>query len=358
MALEEAHANFREGLDKALDTARQSLACALELGEHGLCARALTLEGNIAVHRGDLREAARLAFEAERHVMETEDPTPVVEVASLRSHIYFFTGAYAQALSYADHAMAVADRSGDFELRTRACRSAYLVFGNIRVRGWHERLHELLDLTVQTGNLWEQAITHNDLACELLEVGDVDGARIEIQNALEVALRIDGPNRFALAVVYCTRADVELESGRPQAALEDTRRTRQLLADLRDNNPYLLAANTRAEVQAHAALGDLDEAERVGAEALETLGNHMPRSRSQILATLATALREGGRLEAAYEALSLRSQSSSLTLRRRPAGRARRAVRARICRPRTASWPRPMPSWNDALTSWRRCRSS
>lgn len=302
-ALDAAHASFREQLTDSLNTARQSLEQALDLDEHGLCARALTLEGNIAVHRGDLREAARLAFEAERHVLETDDATALVEVASLRSHIYFFTGAYAQALSYADHAMAAADRSGDFELKTRARRSAYLVFGNIQVRGWHERLHELLELTMQTGNLWEEAISRNDLACELLEIGDVEGAQTEIQRALDVALSIDGPNRFARAVIYCTRADIELEAGHPGAALEDTQRCRQLLESLQDNNPYILAANTRAEVQAHAALGNLDEAERVGAEALAILGDHMPRSRSQILATLATALRAGGRIERAYDAL-------------------------------------------------------
>jgi diguanylate cyclase (GGDEF)-like protein len=306
--LARARAGFRELLPEALSAGQRCFEQATALGDHALCARALTLQGDIATHRGDLREAARLAFEAERQVLESEDPTALVEVASLRSHIYFFTGAYAQALSYADHAISVADRSGDTDLRTQARRAAYLVFGNIQVRGWRERLRELLVLTEKSGNLWEEAVTRNDMACELLEDHDIVGAQTEIARAMSAAERVMGPNTFVLAVVHCTRADIDLEAGDPHAALADTRTTRRLLDSLGDSNPYVIAANVRAEVQAHAALGELDEAQRVGDQALAQLGERMPRSRSQILATLATALREGGRLEQAYDALARSAQ--------------------------------------------------
>jgi diguanylate cyclase (GGDEF)-like protein len=302
-ALEGARVRFRETLADSHTTALVSFDKATALGDHALCARALTLQGDIATHRGDLREAARLAFEAERHVLEADDPKAMVEIAGLRSHVFFFTGSYAQALSYADHAISIADRSGDAQLRTQARRAAYLVFGNIKVRGWRERLRELLALTQETNSLWEETVTRNDLACELLDDGDVAEASAEIERALEVALRIDGPNSFVLSIVYCTRADIDLGLGDPHAALADTRRSRDLLERINDPNPYVISANVRAEVQAHATLGNLDEAQRVGDEALERLGDHMPRSRSQILGTLATALREGGRLEQAYDAL-------------------------------------------------------
>ncbi len=302
-ALEAARVRFRETLAESHTTALVSFDQATVLGDHALCARALTLQGDIATHRGDLREAARLAFEAERHVLEADDPVAMVEIAGLRSHIFFFTGSYAQALSYADHAISIADRSGDAQLRTQARRAAYLVFGNIKVRGWRERLRELLALTKETNSLWEETVTRNDLACELLDDGDVAAASAEIERALEVALRIEGPNSFVLSIVYCTRADIDLGRGDPHAALADTKRSRMLLESINDPNPYVISANVRAEVQAHAALGNLDEAQRVGDEALARLGDHMPRSRSQILATLATALREGGRLEMAYDAL-------------------------------------------------------
>lgn len=303
VALGEARLHFRETLGESLSTAHISFDQATAMGDHALCAKALTLQGDIATHRGDLREAARLAFEAERHVLETDDAQAMVEVASLRSHIYFFTGSYAQALSYADHAISIADRSGDASLRTKAQRAAYLVFGNIKVRGWHERLRELLALAQETHSLWEETVTRNDLACELLDDGDVAAASAEIERAMEVAHRITGPNRFVLSIVHCTRADINLGLGDPNAALADTERSRLLLASINDPNPYVISANVRAEVQAHAALGNLDEAQRVGDEALTLLGDQMPRSRSQILATLATALRAGGRVEMAYDAL-------------------------------------------------------
>jgi diguanylate cyclase (GGDEF)-like protein len=303
VALADARAHFRETLSESLSTARTCFAQASALHDHALCARALTLQGEVATHRGDLREAARLAFEAERHALETNDAEAMVEIASLRSHIYFFTGSYAQALSHADHAISIADRSGDPTLRTQARRAAYLVFGNIKVRGWRERLRELLALTRETNSLWEETVTRNDLACELLDDGDVAGASAEIERAMAVAHRITGPNTFVLAVIHCTRADINLALGDPSAALADTQRSRTLLQSIDDPNPYVNSANVRAEVQAHAALGNLDEAERVGDQALALLGDQMPRSRSQILATLATALRAGGRLERAYDVL-------------------------------------------------------
>ena len=108
-----ARALPQETLSESHSTALQSFERATLLGDHALCARALTLQGDIATHRGDLRDAARLAFEAERHVLEADDPRAMVEIAGLRSHIYFFTGSYAQALSYADHAISIADRSSD-----------------------------------------------------------------------------------------------------------------------------------------------------------------------------------------------------------------------------------------------------
>ena len=160
------------------------------------------------------------------------------------------------------------------------------MFGNIKVRGWRERLRELLALTQETNSLWEETITRNDLACELLDDGDAEAASAELARALEVALRIEGPNSFVLAIVYCTRADIDLGLGDPRAALADTQRSRALLESINDPNPYVTSANVRAEVQAYAALGELDDAERVGHEALALLGDHVLRSRSQILATL------------------------------------------------------------------------
>jgi diguanylate cyclase (GGDEF)-like protein len=66
----------------------------------------------------------------------------------------------------------------------------------------------------------------------------------------------------------------------------------------------VFGVTVRAEVQALAALGRLDEAQRSGEGALARLGEHVPQARSLVLSTMAEALREAGRLEEAYDALS------------------------------------------------------
>ncbi|MGH2843720.1 MAG: diguanylate cyclase [Solirubrobacteraceae bacterium] len=303
-ALARAQADFEEAPALALEAGEHGYTRGQLLADDALCARALTLQGDIAVYRGDLRRAAELASIAERHTLETDDPAALVAVASLRSQVHFFTGAYAQALGYADQALAVADAGEDRDLRIRARTVAFLVFGSIRLRGGRERLMELLELTRQTGNRREEAYALNNLACEHLDIGDVQGATREIERGLELAERIEGRTSFLQAVLHSTRADVRLAAGDPQAALADTQRTRLLLESVRESNPYVVAANVRAEVQAYAGLGNLDQARRSGEEALELLGDQMPHIRGQILATLATALREGDRLEEAYNALA------------------------------------------------------
>ena len=59
----------------------------------------------------------------------------------------------------------------------------------------------------------------------------------------------------------------------------------------------------RAQVQARMALGQLDDARESGEGALAWLGDRVPQMQSLILTTLATALREVGRVEEAYDAL-------------------------------------------------------
>ncbi|HTW12616.1 MAG TPA: diguanylate cyclase [Solirubrobacteraceae bacterium] len=314
-ALDRARALLREAPSASLDEAQRSLELARELEDDALCSRALTLQGEVAVHRGELHTAFNIAAEAERHAIESDDPAAQVELEALLAHLCFFSGSYAHALAHADRALAVADLTGDNQLRTFARRQAYLVFGNIGVRSWHERLEELLDLTQLTGSLWEEAISRNDIACELLENGDIAGAQAEIERARETAERIEGANTFALAVIHCTRADIQLAAADPLAALADAQRTRELLDSMTDGNPYVLGATIRAEVQAHAELGNLDAAERIGRQGLEELGERMPRSRSEILLTLSKALRDGGRIEAAYEALELSAQLERIAFR-------------------------------------------
>ena len=303
-SLRAAHVWFEEALELALGIAEHAYTRAQALDDDVLCARALTLQGSIAVHRGQLRDATEMVNRAELHALETDNLHALAEIAILRAQICFFTGVYSQALGYADHALALSERDGDPVLRIHAQRYASMVFGNIRVRGRHRRLDALLDLTQEVGDLREEAYTRNNIACELLEGGEIPDARREIRHAFEIAQKVKGRNSFLFAVLHSTRADIELEAGNATSALADTQHLRALLASLYDTNPYVLAAGARTEVQAYAALGRLDDAQLAGEQALALLGDRMPHSRGQILATLATALRAGGRMEVAYDTLA------------------------------------------------------
>ncbi len=216
----------------------------------------------------------------------------------------FFTGAYSHALANAERAIEFADASGDIHLQIFARRAAFIVFGNVSVRELDKRLDELLDLTVEAGDVWEQAVTYNDIACYRESVGKAELAREAIDRALALA-SMTRPNHFALAVIHSTRADIELRSGNPASALHDAERS--LAAAGREPsqpNPYVLGASVRAQVVARMALGEYDGAQQAGKNALNWLGERMPHTRSTILAAVAEALREAGRLEEAYEALS------------------------------------------------------
>jgi diguanylate cyclase (GGDEF)-like protein len=301
--LSDARTGFRENPSGTLAVAIRCNQQAGSLGETALVARALALEGHVALHRGDIRSGLALALEGERLLGGREDcPTAQAEVAALRAQVSFFTGAYSHALANAERAIEYADASGDINMRIFARRAAFIVFGNVSVRELDKRLDELLDLTVEAGAMWEQAITYNDIACYREATGSGD-ARVAIERAVALA-SMTRPNRFALAVIHSTRADIELSGGNPAAALIDAERSLELLAESNPPNPYVLGASVRAQVVARMALGEYDGAQAAGESALNWLGERMPHTRSTILAAVAEALREAGRLEEAYEALS------------------------------------------------------
>jgi diguanylate cyclase (GGDEF)-like protein len=277
---------------------------ARRVGDPSLRARALALQAAVSLHRGDLRSALALALEAERYAETSEGFAARAEVAAIKAQLSFFGGSYADALRHAELAVALSDASDDPDLRIFARRATCVVFGNVGVRNWEQRLGELLDLTVSSGDLWEEAISRNDLACSHHEAGDVDAAEHEIERALAVAHRVPTLNRFALAVIHSSRADIRLAAGRAADALADAEHAIALLTETDDPNPYVLGVTVRAQVQARMALGHHDDAQQAGEGALAWLGDNVPQTRSLILSTLADALRDAGHVEEAYDALA------------------------------------------------------
>lgn len=300
--LSRARSMYLEDPAGAAATAVTARQAADQTGDHALAARACALEGQVALHRGDIRSALALLLEAERVSALASDLYAQVEVAALRAAANFFTGAYSEALSTAERCIKLADAVGDLELCIFARRTAFLVIGTFAPKDLRDRLQELLRLTIQADNAWERAITHNDIACYLEEIGDAEGARAEIELSFHYA-GLATQNRFAHAVAHSTYADIELRSGNAEAALRHALRSSELLSEFGEPNPYVLGASVRAEVQARMELGRLEEAVSAGERALQWLGDRLPSTRSVILSVLATTLRQAGRLEAAFDAL-------------------------------------------------------
>lgn len=155
----------------ALDVAVRGYESGRSLDDPGLCARARALQGAVGLHRADLQGALELAVEAQRYLGQSHDSSARCEVAALKAQVSFFSGSYADALREAELAVRIADESADRDLRIFARRSACLVFGNVGVPDWEQRLVELLQLSVDAGDAWEEAISRNDLACYLQETG-------------------------------------------------------------------------------------------------------------------------------------------------------------------------------------------
>ena len=142
-----------------------------------------------------------------------------------------------------------------------------------------------------------------------MERGELAAAEREIGNALAIAADLSPLNRFALAGLSCTRADIRLHAERPAEALADARHAVELLlGQAGDPNPYLLAMTVVVEVQALRALGRLDEAAQSARRMVERLGDGVPQARGLILGTVAGALREAGRTDEAYDVLVLSAE--------------------------------------------------
>ncbi len=303
-ALDRARDRHHEVHAAALDEAFRCHEIARAIDNPALRCRALVLQAAVALQRGDLRGGVALTAEAEPYAERADDDTARAELAAVKGQLNFFAGAYPESLLQAERAIELADRVGDLGLRVFTRRYACLVFGNIGVVDLHARMQEVLRLSIAAGNAWDEAMSRNDLAHLTMEEGDLDGAEREIAVALATAEPLAPDNRFALAVLSCTRSEIRLRGGHPEAALADAERAVELLTATGDPNPYLLAMCVAIDVQALLALGRLDEAARAGHGIVDRLGERVPQARSMILTTVAAALREAGRAEEAYTVLA------------------------------------------------------
>ena len=325
LALDHARAVYWEDPLGALATAIECAESARVLGDSPLRARALALQGAITLHRGDLRGAMALATEAAAET-PAGDGIAAAEIAALQALVMYFSGSYGEALSNAERAIVLADGEGDLALRIFVRRAGCPVFGNLGLEDLPERVEELLALTIEAGDGWEEAVSRNDRGCLLQAHGDLEGADRELSRGMEIAAALPR-NHFALALLHSTRADLRLETGPPEAALADAERSIAHLLATGEPNPYVYGVTVRAHVQALQSLGRLDEARAYSEGALQKLGERVPQARSLILATVAEALRAAGRLEEAYDTLARSARAGAGGVPRALAAAARHRAR-------------------------------
>jgi len=271
--LDGARDGYWEDPAGALEAAARALEAARTLQRDDLRARALSVQGTVILHRGDLRGAHGLAVAADASAARSGAAAARLEVAALRAQLSFFSGAYGEALRHATATIDLADGTGEDELRMFARRAACVVLGNLDAPGWRAELDELVRLSVVLGHRWQEAISRNDLAQYHMDHGDPDAAERELDRALALAEGCAPANALALAVVHCTRAELRMRAGRPADALADAER------------------------------------------ALERLADNVPQARSMILESVARALRGAGRTEEAFDALARGAQLEREALR-------------------------------------------
>jgi diguanylate cyclase (GGDEF)-like protein len=301
VALDAARTTYWEDPEGALAVAVEAHEQALRRGNTALQARALALQAMVTMHRGDLRGAFALAADAGR--VAGDDTRAGAELAALKAHLDFFSGSYASALANAELATELADRTGDPSLRVFARRMGCIAFGNLGVTDWPERLDATLALAIEAGEVWEEALSRNDLAHLRMEQDDLDAAEREIARGIELAEALAPANRFALGVLHCTRTEMRVRGGRPVEALADADLAIAHLSASGDPNPYLLGMSVLVKVHTLIALDRVEEARAAGEAAIGRLGDRVPQARSMILGAVAAALRDAGRPEEAYDAL-------------------------------------------------------
>jgi diguanylate cyclase (GGDEF)-like protein len=312
-ALERARLTYWEQPGAALEVAVRAQEQARLTGEDALQSRALVLQGAVCLHTGDLAGAFALAAAAEP--LAGDDIPAHAELAALNTHLHFFSGSYAESLSWAFEAVERADTTGDRRLRLHARRMACLAFGNVGVDDLERRFLEVLELARELGSPWEQAVAHNDLAhlCMTREAFADADAHLDTGEALVAGTQ---PSHFLRGILHATRSQLRMTEGRPDAALEQARlAVHEVVAAGHDANPYMLGMAVLTEVEALLALDRLEEARDAGERALEQLGDRVPQAGSMILTAVAGALRAAGRAEAAYDTLARAAELEREALR-------------------------------------------
>lgn len=312
--LAHAHLLGREECMAGLALARQIEREAILAGATNFCVRAVAYQGQMLLSQGEITEACEVATRLELMGSLDEDPYAIAAVATFRTQLAFFLGAYRDAITHAAIALATADAHGDTGLRATVRNQTCFVLGNIEAPSLSDVIEQRLILSRANDDRWEVAMAYNDRATFALESGDAASALADLETAEELAATVEGPSLALTSVIRLTRAQSVLVSGAAAEASGHALDVVRVLESSVTPHPYILGMAAVVAVQALAAEGRIDEAIIEGRLGVKRLGAFLPIARSAILTCLATGLREAGRVEQAYDALE-----ESVALERRAA---------------------------------------
>lgn len=295
----------REQYADAFSVASAVEAQAMEAGDVDAHIRAVALQGTLQINRGWIDEACATAARlAVARADDCDDPHAAVAVAGFHARLGYFLGSYRDALASARRALVIAEAHGDPQLELNAINETFLVLGNLLAPGLTEILQDRFRLAREVGDHWQQALAHNDRGFLLAIEGRLEEADVELVRGRNASDLVDGPVRCLQAVLRTTEGEIRLMQDRPEEALILARSARLELEVSEAPNPYLVGAIAMVAVQAYLALGRRDDAVVEGRECIERLGRYLPKVRGAILHALAEPLREAGRIEEAFAALS------------------------------------------------------
>ncbi|MBO0768119.1 MAG: diguanylate cyclase [Solirubrobacterales bacterium] len=275
---------------------------AADRGDPRVTAAASILKASALLARGEERTAAQFASAARRENLAASDLFTATRIAIVSARLAFRSGAYGQAISQSDLAMALSDRTDNAQLRAVSRRTAAAIRGHLRIGGQQRIANEFLAFAIKTGRPGLEADAYNTVANIWLWSGNLSEARRHTDTGLAVLVGDGVRHQYVTALLYSTSGEISLAAGEPEQALTDLDHALELLAE-RALDPQPMAEVALARIQALIALGRIAEARTNATEILDWLGERVPQSRRRIMEALADALRRSGEPAHAYDML-------------------------------------------------------
>jgi DNA-binding NarL/FixJ family response regulator len=310
---------FAFDIPASLEQVETAVGLARNLGDPHLLAVALTHLGIFRFLGGvdDPRPPLDQAIRIERELGSSSMPIAM----SARCYIalvHACTDELDVARTMLEGLLVQAIETGDETSQAQV--QSFLGLVETRAGNW-QRARELLDNSINLADVMEfdqgRAEKRALLAALDVEQGRFDAARAELTDARTICTAIG--DKFTLLLCLSILARIEMDSGHPEAALEQTEQIREILPDASAPLPLDFE---RTEIEALIAGGNSHEAAR-RLEALRTRSGTHSSLRNRIELAHGTSLLRASNGDLAGAAAALDELEADDDLRRAPYERAR-----------------------------------